>query len=702
MCIFYSTSHLLSFSDMSHHMNTISILCFLYYVTIELLPYICCSRPRPSPSVSLILNPHESKRYHVFTTLLCPKMIASSELTSKSRGRHVKFTCHLAEKSENNGDTTKNNTVIAPEKYRIYHVTLFMVLGATDLDRCLYSSLDRCFSVNMHQVSVETISVRVASLSPCYVGRITFRYELRLSKHLISQGDMVVHFEHRLEVPAKMNAITTKMNRNKTQISLEGSVKSPCHYNLDELYYTMAYRLIGDKQCAAKNTSKCVLRKQGETTYTISCPIYLPCKDRSLVCSTIVKASIERNHTLGNLQSRLFTKSLAFVTSRGVLLNVTEFSLNSITVSFTKPVACVKAHHHYHYKVKYKSLNTVENTDWISRIRNSQVCSLKTNLDCEVHITGLEMNSNYTICIAFRNIFDIDAQYNESLCLNASTAQLPCRPPTVRKIIPGKVNATHWEASFHWFPIKESCWNDEDYEDYSVNHHRYLVEISDNNSTTPSSYTIPSVIGNLSSDQKVILLEYKRSYILTMSACNIFGCMNGHKTHFSVREGSGQVDHSLQKRAKNGKVGAKQRLTETVLICVLSFLFLAASCVLCFMLKRRKQFQRFEKMTGRHNYLTSSDIKFVRRDHEGLLITDPSSNEKTTTTSTAKKGISKDILKREIGGVVIQDNNKDVLDNIDYCIDETRVVKVDTRQLIYQKLTISDHRGRIPVNSSLV
>ena len=609
-------------------MNTISTISLLYWVGIEL-------SFGHSPSVSLILN---QERH--WNTLSCPHVISYD--LNHSPDNQVTFTCHLT------GNRPKKVS------FYLYHVTLFMLYNKRNMDRC--ASMDQCFSIKMEQASSNTLSVTVQSLRPCFSGRVSFRYELRQTNNLISNGIMDVLLFHRLKTPTKM-VPTRTMNTTDVGIVLSGSIRSNCHYNINALLYTMTYQLIGEPECSTRNISKCTVWKVDRNMYVISCPIYIPCKE-SLICSAMVKAKVFEKSQVGNspgAKSRQFSKSLAFISSRSISPNVTGYTLYSITITFLTPVTCVKAHHHFQYNVEYKT--SIEK-NWTGF--RGQVCNLKME-NCQIYIAGLKMNTAYTVCISYRNIFDIDAQYGEPVCRNASTAQLPCQPPIVKKITPVEVDATHWKAIIHWLYIGEDCWND-DFATNSTNHH-YLIEIKDGNSTaTPKSYMMSSSANSSSSG--IIKLEYQRKYILTMSSCNFFGCLNGQKIDISVQS-------VKQKQPEASTTDMKQKMTETVLICVMSLLFLVASSFLYFILKKRKQFQRLRMKRK----LKAADIKILREN---------CNQQFELTTNVSRRGFETDhdIRQKEFQ-------------------EKKRVVMVDTRPLMSRKISFSNH-FEIPENSSLV
>ena len=614
-------------------MNTISTLYFLYCISVEL-------SFAHTPSVSLILN---GKRH--WNMLRCPRTAFNNP---SSVGNEVTLTCHLTE--------DPYSTIPESPSY-VYHATFFALYDFNIMNKC--TSMDQCFSIEMKQVS-NAISVTVASLRPCFAGRVSFQYELREMSNLISNGTMHVLLSYHLKTPARMELSTTT-NTSYAGIILKGSIDAVCPYNLNTLHYTMTYQLIGEPECTVKNISKCRIEKMNLNLYSLSCPLDVPlyCGESSM-CSSILKARISGRGEPGRSQaveSRQFSKSLAFVTARSISPNVTDYTLNSITVLFLKPVTCIRAHHHFLYKVKYKGS---PGKKWIDF--KGQVCSFKT-MNCKIHITGLKMNTNYTVCILYRNIFDIDEQYSEPVCRNASTAKLPCKPPVVSKIIPVEDDLIHWKAIIHWVAIQPDCWNDE-FEENSINPRRYLIEISDGNTTDSHAFLHPT---NTSSNHTV-KLKYHKKYILTMSSCNYFGCLNGQKIRISV-----QNRHN--KELNVNSTDTKQKVTETVLICVLSLLFLGASCFLYFILKKRKQFNRLRIKRK----LKPSDIKILRENF------DPRQFEL----------VEKKVKRRGI------EMDYDIQQQEKRLSKENRIVTVDTRPLIIRKMSTTDAL-EIPSNSSLV
>ena len=619
-------------------MNTISSIYFLYWISVKL-------SSAHIPSVSLILN---GKRH--WSMLRCPNTTFNNPSVA---GNKVILTCHLTEDLYSK----------VPESSQMYHATFFVLYDVKIMDRCI--SMDQCFAVKMKQV-LNTVSVNIESLRPCFSGSVSFRYELRQTSNLISNGTMEVFLSYHLKTPTRM-AISRSKNTTNAEIILKGTIESVCPYDLGTLRYTMTYQLMGEPECIVRDVSKCTIEKININLYSLSCPLHAssPCEE-NLLCSSILKARIFGKSDTGKSQaveSRQFSKSLASVTARSISPNVSDYTLNSITFNFLKPVTCIRAHHHFVYKVKYK-VSMDEN--WIDF--QGHVCNLKT-LHCKIHITGLKMKTNYTVCILYRNIFDIDAQYSEPVCRNASTAQLPCQPPVVSKIVPVEDDSNHWKAIVYWINIQQKCWNDEFEENSTTSPHHYLIEITDGNITT--SLVIPHPTNT--SSNHTIKLRYHQNYILTMSSCNYFGCLNGQKIHISVQNTQDNLDDVNNR-------GSKQKVTETILICVLSLLFLGASSFLYFILKKRKQFHRLRIKRK----LKPSDIKIVRENCEPQQI-------EMVLNKISRRGIEMDSSAQQQ-----QQQQEEIR-----LLKENRLVTVDTRPLIIRKMSTTDAL-EIPNNSSLV
>uniref|UniRef100_A0A7M5WUN1 Uncharacterized protein n=1 Tax=Clytia hemisphaerica TaxID=252671 RepID=A0A7M5WUN1_9CNID len=622
------------------NVNAFSIALLLHYLSETNV--VDCQRP----SVSLLLHPDRN-----WSSIGCPSSVTNHDSqTDHFKDNNVRFICRLVERDKQIVDYP-------------YHFTLFMMVDSKSILNYGCQTIGHCFSISITQPGTDQIQIEIKTFKECFTGRIPFRFELRQINTLISAGTLNVIFARQVVVPLRLNF---RLNQSMP-IALDGNVDIQCAEDFKTSVYEMVYSVRGKPECQTSNFTVCQKFQHGKDVFSISCPLDTVC-DSDIMCSAIITAQIFTYNKFGQMSkpSRKFSKSLAFLTSRGEIdLNITGQTLNTMTFSFQRPVSCTEVHQHFQYRIIYKNADSDDEkwTNFKGETCISNDAGNKESTDsghCSVLLNSLHMNTMYNICLSYRNIFDIQERYSALICQNSSTAQLPCTPPRLTKILPIEDNAdnNHWKANLYWTQVEPDCWNDK--YDSNSTHHYYLIELYDGNQT--QEIAVPS-FQNYSIDI-LTRLRYKHKYMVLLSACNVYGCINGPKSYMYVlKEKEGDTGHQ-----------SSQTLTETVLICVLSLLFLTASSCLYWILKKRKQFQRFQTMKRK---LKPEDIKVVRPDCEMVDL--------TTGKLTPR------------GGVVAEEGA--LASKIHP--DDRRIITVDTRPLLSRKISIVNS-GVVPANSTLV
>jgi len=608
------------------HMRKILILLSIHCACI----HICYCQ---SPSITLILDNNRN-----WTSIVCPSIAASNDATNQVKSSDIEFQCNLIDQGTNLVDTP-------------FHFTFFVELDTSITSKC--PSIDECITVKLSQTEPKTIKVNAKTLKRCFSGKLKFRYELRHINRLVSAQSIEVVFGRKPNPPKQLS-----FRMNGTEIlSLSGKLPGEeCERDVLSALYVMKYEIRGEPGCQLVNHSNCHVFRLKGTDFELSCPLYTLC-DSTAMCSAIVTAQVVGANRFGHLGdiSRKFIKSLAFVTSRPITPNITTRTLNSLTVVFQKPVSCNAAYQHFQYKVSYK---TYTSSVWVS-VRDT-ICASEDQ--CSVYLAGLQMNTEYAVCIAYRNIFDLVTTYSNDVCTNASTAQLPCRAPTINEIIPMKIDNRFWRAIVHWVLLEDQdCWNDGlDGVINSTILRYYIVEVSDGNTTVDFK---ASPFAN-NSENGLSVLRYKHEYSVMLSSCNIYGCINGPRNYLFLKPAVHNTPYKPQQ-------SHKQKVTETVLICVLSLLFLVASTILYLILRKQKQFHQRLRLKRK---FTADDIQLVREDIN-FELNQVTSRGIIDTTAT------------------IIDNKEDLPNPVYVSKDEEMVIKIETRPLL---------ACSIPENSTLV
>lgn len=584
----------------------------LVFLLLMMAINVSCNFP---PVTTIILRQNKN-----WTSISCPNNVTSEDNTLTN----IAFDCRLVERDK--------SVVSLP-----YHISLFPVLESDILD-C--TNLDNCLKLELKQ-DFQTVAIRARLLKPCLVVKMLFKIELRQGNKLIWRNSVSGYFSRKPPQPQQLHVVHASH-----LFSIDASAMYTCTEDLDGLRYVLIYQL-NVKGCSASNVTECTTTttKTSSKRVHISCRMPDACHVGEDVCSSRIIGRLRGTNKLGQ-QGELSNKIstiLAYTERKSTRLKLKMKSLRSLTFSFNSPVNCMSSFSQFQYRFSHRK--TLGRSDMVHL--HSIFCTKDT---CSFSINELEMGTSYNVCLSYKNVFDFPQFYSEPVCAQASTGQLPCHAPIITNLTHKAVpDTSYWKGGIHWRRIARDCWKEE-----VRKWQHYMIHLTDGNTSMTFN---KSWHENTSSDGLHFLL-YDQKYTLILSSCNRYGCVDGPKSIIFLKR---TTDPSKPRD------GSNQSLIETILICILSLLFLIATTILYCVVKNRKYKMKLERIRAEfvnNRNGTGNETVTFSRDQAGE----------------ADRAVESDELDEDEEHTLFH---------------ERHMIQVDTRHLV-------SHRLSLPENSTLV